>query len=146
MAENRQNRRDRLRRMDSGEQGTMLDPLDVPARLDELRTLKDGWLDGKGFAPRAAGLDWLAAAFEQHYPGDLALPRLFPTAEGGIQAEWSVETWEISLEINVQRRTGVWHAVDFQFGGTVERVLNLKRKEEWRWLAGEIRRGAAAVA
>lgn len=143
VAEIRQNP---LRRVESGEQGRMLDPLDIPARLDELRTLKDGWLDGKGLAPSAAGLDWLAAAFEQHYPDDLALPRLFPTAEGGIQAEWSVETWEISLEIDIQRRIAEWHSLDVQSGADAERPLNLDCSEDWQWLAGEIRRGAGPVA
>ncbi len=139
-------RQNHLQGLESVEHVTVLDPLDVPARLDELRTLKDGWLDGKGFAPRAAGLDWLATAFEQHYPGDLALPRLFPTAEGGIQAEWSLSTQELSLEIDIQRRMAEWHSLDVQSGADAERPLNLDCGEDWQWLAGEIRRTPGGVA
>lgn len=42
-------------------------------RIEEIRQLKDGWLDGAGLAPRNDHLDWFVAAFERHYPDDLPL-------------------------------------------------------------------------
>ena len=58
----------------------MLDPLDVPARLDELRGMQDGWLEGDGKAPPHSGLDWLSGAFAKRgYPDDIPLPYTYPT-------------------------------------------------------------------
>ena len=51
-----------------------LDPLDVRVRIDELKLLRNGWLDGKGHALSHTGLDTLAAAFDRHFPVDLPLP------------------------------------------------------------------------
>lgn len=65
----------------------MLDPLDVDAQLDKLAMLPDGWLDGEGVAPSRVGLQWFAAKFAELYPCDLHLPHLYPTLEGGVQAE-----------------------------------------------------------
>ena len=62
-------------------------PLDVAARLDELRAMQDGWLDGDGKAPDHAGLDWLADAFNHYYPDTAPLPRIYPTEEGGVRME-----------------------------------------------------------
>ena len=47
-------------------------PMDIPARLDEFRDLKDGWLEGEGVAPNLDGLDWLVATFDRHFPNDFA--------------------------------------------------------------------------
>lgn len=70
-----------------------LDPLDVRARLDDLRALSDGWLDGTGVAPPHAGLDWLASAFDRHFPDDLPLPHLYPTPEGGFAPSGRSSRW-----------------------------------------------------
>ena len=90
----------------------LLDPLDVPARLDELRAMQDGWLDGAGKAPSHAGLDWLADAFARHYPDDAPLPYAYPTPEGGVQFEWTLGVHDISLEVNLNDRTAIWHRLD----------------------------------
>lgn len=44
-----------------------LHPLDVPARLDEFKDMKDGWLGGEGMAPSHDGLDRLADMFVRHF-------------------------------------------------------------------------------
>ena len=54
------------------------------SRLNELRTLEDGWLDGKGVAPSSTGLDWLEQRFVSNYSEELPSPFLYPTAEGGV--------------------------------------------------------------
>lgn len=61
------NRSERLQKIEAVEHVTLLDPLDFQSQLEELKVLKDGWLDGKGYAPPAEGLDWLAKAFNEHY-------------------------------------------------------------------------------
>ena len=128
-----------------------LHPLDVPARLDEFRALRDGWADGMqyagdwgngyGKAPSPAGLDWLAAAFTRHYPQDAPLPHTYPTPEGGIQMEWSYGSQDISLEIDLETQQGEWCRLDLSSMDEAERNLTLDAAA-WQWLGAEIIRWA----
>jgi len=112
--------------------------MSVPARLDELRSLQDGWLDGKGIAPNLEGLDWLADSFDARYPEDLPLPFVYPTAEGGVRAEWSVQPYEMSLEIDLSNKTGEWHELKMDTDVEDTRSLNLKTEQDWNWLTDRI--------
>lgn len=133
-------RKGRLRSLDSVAQITVLDPRDVPARLDEIRTLDDGWLDGSGIAPRSEWLDWLSDKFNQLFPDDLPLPLMFPTPIGGIQAEWDIGAWQISLEIDLGSRSAEWHALNIEGGEENPNQLNLDNIAHWKWIAEEISR------
>lgn len=134
----RYNRSGRLQSIDAVEHISILDANDVGARIEELRALKNGWLDGSGFAPSADGLTWFSQSFEMRYPEDLPLPFIYPTAEGGVQAEWSLSTREISLEINLDAQTGEWHDLDTAAGDADTQTLNLAQPEEWVKLAAKI--------
>src|SRR5690606_33367504 len=106
---------------------------------EELKALRHGWLDGKkGFAPNKTSLDWLAESFQRNYPDELPPPYLYPTAEGGVQAEWSMDGWEISLEIDLDQNLGQWHALDMANEQEYERTLNLNELADWQWLVMEI--------
>ncbi len=61
------------------------------ARLIELGKLKDGWYDGHGKAPTRALLERTDAVLDllTSLPG-LGEPSLYPTPEGGLQAEWDL--------------------------------------------------------
>ena len=130
----------RLLTLDFVEQISLLDPLDVPARLEELRDIKDGWLDGHGKAPNHQGLAWLSNSFERYYPADLQLPHTYPTPEGGIQAEWSLGTYEISLEVDLFDHTGEWHSLDLATKDSTLRYLHLDTADDWARFTAEIRR------
>jgi len=132
-------RSSRLLSLDSIEHITILDPLDVPARLDEFRLLKDGWLDGEGTAPSLSGLDWLSQTFERNYPDDLPLPYVYPTIEGGVQAEWSLGRIEITLVFDLETHTGQWHELDTDNDTEDSRSLDLNRAQGWQWLVNRIR-------
>ena len=132
------NRNERLQGIESIEQISILDALDVPARLEELSSLQDGWLDGKGISPSPEGLEWLANAFDTRYPEELPLPSLYPTAEGGIRAEWSVKRYEVSLEIDLSKKTGEWHQLNLDTDEEDTHSLNLETDEGWKWLAGRV--------
>jgi hypothetical protein len=112
---------------------------DVVGRLGRLRTLRDGWLDGKGKAPGQIGLDWLARRFDRDYPADLPLPHVYPTAEGGVQLEWSLPPAEISLEIDLSARLGTWHLLDLRTEKDESHQLALDEAGGWSWLTGRIR-------
>ena len=121
--------------------------LNIRARLDELRQLTDGWADGMqaaadwgsgyGKALSPAGLDWLAAGFARHYPDYAPLPFLYPTPEGGVQAEWSLGTQDISLEVNLATGQAWWHRLDLSTDNDAERDLTLDAAG-WQWLVGEL--------
>jgi hypothetical protein len=66
-------------------------------RIAELELLQPGWLDGAGasLAPAASRQAKITLA-ELLLPG-VPRPRLYPTPEGGVQAEWAVGNYEISL-------------------------------------------------
>ena len=135
-------RRDRNGRpysLESVESITLLASLDVPTRLDEFRRLKDGWQEGGGLAPDHAGLDWLVDTFQRGYPVDLPLPHLYPTFEGGVQAEWLIQSFDISLEINLSNRHGEWHSLNLNTDEEEARPLNMIEDSVWSWVANRIR-------
>jgi hypothetical protein len=111
-----------------------LDPLDVNNRIVELSLLKDGWLDGIGIAPESEFLRWFVNSFETNFDNQLALPRIYPTANGGLQAEWTLGEKEISLEINPATRTAEYQALDMGSRETTEFVLDLAIPEGWKQL------------
>ena len=131
-------RTERLQGIKTVEHLSLLEANDISARIDELRMLKDGWLDGKGIAPSTPTLDWLAQRFETKYPELLPLPCLYPTFEGGVQVEWSIATWETTLGINPNDYSGEWHTLDMETGGETIQKLNLGADQDWRWLVGQI--------
>ena len=133
------NRARHLLRFDSIKDVSLLDPLDIAARLDELRLLKDGWLEGGGRALSHKGLDWLSRSFNQHYPEDLPLPYLFPTEEGDVEAEWRLGQKEVSLEIELDNHFGEWHTLDMETNAVSERTLNVNDASNWKWLVEQIR-------
>ena len=116
----------------------LLDQLDVPAQLDEMRGMKDGWMDGCGTAPSRDGLDWLSAVFSRHYPRDAAQPHACPTPEGGINMEWSVGRREIGLEIDLKEHRGEWSWDDMGTGASSEKDLHLDERDSWEWIANQI--------
>jgi len=132
------NRHDRLLGFESIEHVSILDALDISARLDELRPLKNGWLEGRGLAPSPDGLDWLSLAFAQHYPEDLSLPFLYPTEGGGVRAEWSLEPHEASLDINLATHAAEWHVLNMETDTEDSKSLNLNEADDWKWLVEKI--------
>jgi hypothetical protein len=141
----RYDRLERLERIDTVEHSAILDPLDIPARLEELKALRDGWLDGRGIAPPHSGLDWLASEIEARYSADLPLPYIYPVAEGGVRLEWSIGSQEVSLEIDLGRRSGEWHALDLDTGAEESRTLNLDDEAAWNRMIDRLTEMVGAV-
>ncbi len=135
----RYDRQGHLDRLETVEEIALPHPLNVPARLDAFRELKDGWLDGEGLAPDHDALGWLAASFDLHYPDDLPRPHVYPTVEGGVQAEWSISSNEVSLNVNLAARRGEWHSLRMDTDDEETRMLNLDGDSGWSWLAEKIR-------
>lgn len=126
-------------RLESIQRVTSPRPRDVPARLDEFRDMRDGWLEGGGLAPKSNELDWLSTVFERYYPDDVLLPYTYPTPEGGISMEWSVENNAVILDINLDAHSAEWLWFDRDSDDEFERTLNMDESADWQWLVSEIR-------
>lgn len=123
--------------------------LSIWHQLEELKDLVDGWAEGmqpaaqwgEGFgkAPSHQGLDWLAGQFDRYYPVDLPRPYIYPTSEGNIQAEWSLGTCEVSLEVHFTDHSGEWDWLNLRTGTAGERVLDLDDQANWEWLKSKLR-------
>ena len=140
------NQSDRLQKIESVNHITLLDPLDLQSQIEELRTLKDGWYDGKGKAPPAEELDWLSETLDEYYPDNLGLPYLYPVAEGGVRLEWSIGRRDISLEIDLRRRSGEWHSLDLDTDEEEARPLAMDDKDDWTWIAACLQGLSEAVS
>ncbi|NEX20921.1 hypothetical protein G3480_11450 [Thiorhodococcus mannitoliphagus] len=128
----RRDRADRPKSFESIEHISLLDPLDVETRLEELATLPAGWLDGKGEPLAPTTLRALAQDFDTYFDPDLPLPYLYPTAEGAVQAEWTLGDWEVSLEIELTARTAQYQALHIPTDQVDEQVfLSLQGQDAW---------------
>jgi hypothetical protein len=120
-------------------QPLLLDTLDVASRFEELKRIKDGWLDGAGRAPSHEGLDWLARVLKDRYPKSLPPPYAYPIPDGGIQLEWSIQRREISLEVDLESRRGDWHSLHLNTREEVQKELNLSDDADWSWIITHLR-------
>jgi hypothetical protein len=101
-------------------------------RIEELRLLEQGWLDGEQGSPaNQDGLTWLKD--ELWYLEESFLPWIFPTVEEeDVLLEWSINYYEISLWINTKTKHGHWYS--FNVGDAddfKEYDLDLSTKESW---------------
>jgi hypothetical protein len=134
----KKDRQDHFKSLETVEHMTQLDPLDVESRLEELAELNPGWLDGKGLALDRNSLQMLARDFENCFDPTLPLPYLYPTAEGGVQAEWSINQWEISLEIDLRQRSAQYQALFLPDQHTEEALFNLADQADWLLLSSAL--------
>jgi len=117
---------------------------DVKGRLQELKSLENGWYDGvQGCRLSEDGIDWLSMSWYRFYPPSyhVRLPYLFPTIEGNIQAEWTFGHREIIFTIDIINQRGRWHSMDMEAPSDEndeERELDLKQPEEWNWIFKQI--------
>lgn len=125
---------DRLTKFQSIEHVTILDPLDIGVRLNEIAELQDGWLNGEGIGPDKNALQWFAETFDNSYEVELPLPLLFPTPEGGIQAEWSSKGIDITLKVDLQNKIGYFHSLDLSKGVDSEHEISLGDNDGWKLL------------
>lgn len=117
----------------------LLDPLDIVVRIDELKQLRNGWLDGKGEALDAKKLDWVIEAFQNYYSDDSKLPYLFPTPEGNLLAEWSLVENSVSLEIDLETRIADWHVLNLTSNGEETEQLDMNKSDSWAWISKAVK-------
>lgn len=133
-------RTDRLQMLESVDHVSELESLDIGARIDELKLLRNGWLDGRGKAPSSNDLDWTRDVLESHIPENVPLPHLYPTEEGGVEAEWTMAGREISVEFDLTGRSALWHELDTSAGTEFTHQLNLAVQEDLAWIERQLDR------
>ncbi len=130
---------DRILEIVGLEHVVLLDPLDVVVRIDELKLLKRGWLDGKGEALEAQKLERVVEMFQNYYADDAKLPYLFPTPEGNLLAEWPLRENSVSLEIDLSTRVADWHVLNLVTDDEETKQYNLGEPESWKLIAEAIK-------
>lgn len=116
----------------------MDDPLNISHQLDDIRKLSNGWLDGEGAAPSRDGINWIESKLHRHIPSDFPPIYLYPTETGGILIEWSIESNEASIEVDLESRIGIWHELNVQSGEDDEREFNLDQAANWQWVIDHV--------
>lgn len=122
-------RSQQLQRLDEVTVIELLDPMDPRVQLEKLKVLQDGWLDGDG---SPLSLDLLARVgtwFDEHLSEDTPLPRLYPTPEGGMEAEWLIGRLDISIEFDEAAGVVEWHAMDLDTGKADEKTVDFDDTE-----------------
>ncbi len=109
-------------------------PLNIAKRLNEISLLQDGWLNGGGIAPKKEDIQWFSVVFENSYDSSLPLPYLYPTINGGIQAEWINGDHDVSLNIDLESKKAFYQALNHTNDNVEELTLDLKRREDWQLL------------
>ncbi len=135
----RKDKNGNFKSIDSVEHVTLLDPLDVETRLNELAALEDRWLNGKGVVPEKLGLNVLSEHFERNFDAELPLPHLYPTPEGGVLAEWTLDEWAVSLEIQLPSQTAQYQALHLTSNEYSDLDLNLNELSGWALLNEKLR-------
>lgn len=116
-----------------------LDPLDVPARLESLGLLRDGWLNGAGLRLPPEGLAWLTKVWTERWPEETPLPHLYPTPTGGVQLEWSFDVCSATFELDLETRQGEFLAVLTSDGEVMQELeLDLDDAEAWQALESAV--------
>ena len=113
--------------------------LDISRQIQRISALADGWHNGAGTAIATDHLIDLADLFVRRLRlTDAAMPRLFPTPEGGIQAEWQFGDTAADLEIDFANNVAMWGSTAVAAGQTVERQLDLKSEADCQWLNSQL--------
>jgi hypothetical protein len=97
-------------------------------RIASLAAIEEGWLEGAGERLDAKGLDWLKSwLIREMVERGLPKPRLFPTPDGEIEAEWSAGPWEITATFNLEKHTAYLHAAQTETLEDDDQTVNLRK-------------------
>ena len=111
---------------------------EIRLQMEKLSSLENGWLDGEGVAPSIPEIRWLALMFDNHYQNEKFIPYFYPTEEGNIQVEWTIEQREITLEIDLDKHQGYWHELDLRNNCEIDRDLDIDSVDDWNWISERI--------
>lgn len=104
---------------------------DVEPRLAELRTMQDGWLDGREGRPPARAVLCAAETLIWRLCTRLAAdrPRIFPTPEGGVDLEWPRVV--VTIEMSNGELTFRGTCIDFDERADLDETLDEDDIIDW---------------
>ena len=108
---------------------------EIREQISNLGELEGGWLEGTGKALDPDELAKLAERLVQHYPLSAPELRLYPKADGNVQAEWWIGNYSAVLEVFLDE-SGVaeWSDYNHQTSQETERSVNINNKRDWEWV------------
>ncbi len=115
------------------------------ARLDELRALQPGWLDGQGVALDEQTLTYALEWVETICATGMPLPRTYPTPEGGLEVEWRFRRMDVLLLFE-PLKVVTWHVMHHDDGEYDSRgespadrdaLAEIARQLQELWLASD---------
>ena len=109
-------------------------------RCMELLDLAPGWLDDIGLPPSRELLELVGEWLEQHQRKDGLQPRLYPTPEGGVEAEWRIGRLDLSVEFDPSSGLAEWHALDLDQGTVDEQRVALQDEPGMQALGAKLQR------
>ncbi len=71
------------------------------ASLNGIVLLTDGWFDGTGTGPSTDAVDAARSVLELFAADELPAPRVYPTVEGGVRFEWTIDGADVALDVAV---------------------------------------------
>ena len=108
---------------------------DIREQISNLGNLQDGWLNGTGKACDPNGLANLAEQLVGHCPPAAPELRLYPTGDGGVQAEWWIGNYHAVLDVFLDGTTlAEWSVCNLQTMVEDGRPVNINDEQDWKWL------------
>jgi hypothetical protein len=118
---------------------------DLLSQIECIRSLHYGWHDGDGLAPSSHMLNQISAWLdESHLLGAQPPPRLYPTPEGGVEAEWLIGRLDLSIEFEPNSYTVHWHAMDLDRNKVEEDTVPLHDTAKLQALGQKLEAALAA--
>ena len=87
---------------------------DLLSQIERIRTLHNAWHDGDGLTPSSHLLNQISTWLVSHLRDEQPTPRLYPTPEGGVEAEWMIGRLDLSIEFEPNSNAVQWHAMDLE--------------------------------
>ena len=108
---------------------------DIRRKIERLRGIEDGWLDGIGKGLNQAGLSHLEEQLVRYYPKDAPKLRLYPTADGSAQAEWWIGDYHAALEVFLDDGAiAEWSDYNLQTRKEMVRDIDTNKEQDWEWV------------
>ena len=112
----------------------------IKQKIETLRRLKNGWLNGYGRAPLPENLDWFESVFLENYQDGLPEPDIHPTIFGSIQLEWVLGDCQISLSVSFKTRQGHWRKLNDRISDHAQTIdFDLSNPNAWKSIERHLR-------
>lgn len=98
-------------------------------RLETFKNIEHGWLEGEGQAPSPKALSVARGVLARLMVGDVDLPRprIYPTPEGDVQAEWVLGRW--AADVTFKADDGLIEAAATHADTGAERFMTFTRTD-----------------